>query len=70
MPPAVTLDHLTAMIAAEPHTHRCETSPEGALGLTAFICCSSRPRARSRRLALAGLPLAMTPSTAVGQGGR
>ena len=36
-----------------------------------FICCSSRPRARSRRLALAGLPLAMTPSTAaVGQGGR
>ena len=41
MPPVVTLDHLTAMIAAEPHTHRCETSPEGALGLTAFICCSS-----------------------------
>src|SRR4051794_35047165 len=33
MPFAVTLDDLAAMIAADPHGHRYETSPEGALAV-------------------------------------
>lgn len=33
MPPVVTLDDLAAMIAADPHGHRYETSPEGALSV-------------------------------------
>jgi Uma2 family endonuclease len=33
MPPVVTLDDLAAMIAADRHGHRYETSPEGALSV-------------------------------------
>ncbi len=33
MPSIVTLDDLAAMIAADPHGHRYETSPEGALSV-------------------------------------
>ena len=33
MPPVVTLDHLAAMITADPHGHRYEMSPEGALSV-------------------------------------
>src|SRR5262245_53158489 len=33
MPPVVTLDDLAAMITADPHGHRYETSPEGALSV-------------------------------------
>jgi Uma2 family endonuclease len=33
MPPVVTLDDLAAMIAADPHGHRYEMSPEGALSV-------------------------------------
>jgi Uma2 family endonuclease len=33
MPPVVTLDDLAAMIAADQHGHRYETSPEGALSV-------------------------------------
>ncbi|WP_239134415.1 Uma2 family endonuclease [Rugosimonospora africana] len=33
MPPVVTLNDLAAMIAADPHGHRYETSPEGALSV-------------------------------------
>lgn len=33
MPPVITLDDLAAMIAEDPHGHRYETSPEGALSV-------------------------------------
>jgi Uma2 family endonuclease len=33
MPAIITLDHLTAMIAADEHGHRYELSPEGALSI-------------------------------------
>ncbi|GAA0729981.1 Uma2 family endonuclease [Dactylosporangium roseum] len=33
MPAVVTLDDLTAMMAADPHGHRYETSPEGVLSV-------------------------------------
>src|SRR5262249_37145469 len=33
MPAIATLDDLTAMIAADPHGHRYETSPEGVLSV-------------------------------------
>ena len=33
MPPVVTLDDLAAMMAADPHGHRYETSSEGALSV-------------------------------------
>ncbi len=33
MPAVATLDDLTAMIAADPHGHRYETSPEGVLSV-------------------------------------
>ncbi|MDG4828586.1 Uma2 family endonuclease [Solwaraspora sp. WMMD1047] len=33
MPSVVTLDDLAAMIAADPHGHRYETSPQGALSV-------------------------------------
>jgi hypothetical protein len=33
MPPVITLDDLAAMIAEDPHGHRYEVSPEGALSV-------------------------------------
>src|SRR5262249_41037374 len=33
MPSVITLDDLASMIAADPHGHRYETSPEGALSV-------------------------------------
>jgi hypothetical protein len=34
MPAVPSLDDLTAMMAADPHGHRYETSPEGVLSVT------------------------------------